>query len=231
MTESVTHGRSVKFTKYDKTPTWIKITGERDIHGGGVFGQIFLTDTLVLGRPRRFIVKKFLGNPDRAKREAERAFNNYRKAKNAGLKVLPTYRISGDNTSILMTNLNVDSTLVLSNNRDLGELGLPPIRNEALTPGLTDSIIEHAKLASEHKILIPVDAYFFLYNQVQQTTDFTLGDLDKLGQDVSAEHALWYNLKTARSAVMSFMASNSESPYLQIRNADARFKAEGEMGN
>lgn len=231
MTESVTNGRSVKFTKYDKTPAWIKITGERDIHGGGVVGQIFLTDTLVLGRPRRFIVKKFLGNPDRAKRETERAFDNYRKAKNAGLRVFPTYRISEDHTSILMTNGNADSTLVLSNNKNLRELGLPPIRDEALTPALTDSIIEHAKLASEHKILIPVDAYFFLYNHGQQTTDFILGDLDKLGQDVSAGHALWHNLKTARSAVMSFMASNAESPYLQIRNTDLRFKAEGEMGN
>lgn len=231
MTESATYERSAKFTKYDQTPTWIKITGERDLHRGGAFGQIYLTDALVFGRPRKFIVKKFLGSPDHAIRYAERAFNNYRRAKKAGLKVLPTYRISGDSTSILMTNLNTNSTVVLSNNRDLGELGLPSVTDDAISPSLTDSIIEHAKLASQQNILIPSDAYFFLFNRGNKTIDFTLGDLDKLGQDISPAHALWHNLRTARNAVMSFMASNAESPYLQIRNADMRFREEGEMGN
>ncbi len=231
MSETLTPGKSAKYTKYDNTPSWIQVVSEKYIPGGGAYGRIYQTETLVLGRPRRFIVKKFLGDPTRAKQGAERAFNNYRRAKKAGLKVFPTYRISGDRTSILMTDGNADSAIALSNNRTLFELGLPQIKDEAIPSTLTDSIIQHAKLAADHNILIPSDAYFFIYNRRLQTTDFILGDLDRLGSDITTHHALWHNLKTARKAVMSFLANNSESPYLQIRRADLRFRSEGETGN
>ncbi len=231
MTEITSHGKLVKFIKYDGTPSWIRISEETYMPTGGAFGAIYRADTEVLGRPRNFVIKKFRGDMVKAKRDAERAFNNYRRAKKAGLKVFPTYRMGEDERSILMTDGNANSTIVLSNNINLQEIGLPLIKDEAITPALTDAIIEHAKLASQQNILIPNDAYFFLFNRGNKTIDFTLGDLDKLGQDISPAHALWHNLRTARNAVISFMASNAESPYLQIRNADARFKAEGEMGN
>jgi len=231
MTEEFTSRKLIKYTKYDDTPSWIQVEKSTDTPLGGVYGMIHHVDTIVLGRPRRFVLKRFIGTQDKARANAERAFDNYRRAKKAGLKVFPTYRLGEDRTSILMTDGNANSTISLSNNRSLPELGLPPIRDEALPPSLTDEIIEHAKLAAGHKILIPSDAYFFLYHQGTQKTDFVLGDLDKLGVDVQQEHALWHNLKTARSAMLNFIASNAESPYLQFNYIDKRFRVEGETGN
>lgn len=228
MAEALTIPRDTTFTKYDGTSSRVRIVDEEYIRSG-IYGMIYRTDTLVSGRPRRFVIKKFKKTLLSAQGNAERAFANYQRAKDAGLKVFATYRLGEDRKSILMTDGSGDSTVCLSNNITLPELGLSKIRDEALPLDLVDGIIANAKKASEQKILIPNDAYFFLYDRQAECTDFVLGDLDTLGKDVDSQHALRHNLQTAKLAILGFIASNAQNSYYQSKVVKNKFADEGVM--
>lgn len=225
MTEAATP-QLVRFNKFDGSSTQIQIVGEKYI-GGGTFGKIYLADTLVARRPRRFVIKRYKGDTLAAERFAKKALTNYQRAKEAGLKVFPTYRMGEDGRSILMTDGHGDSTICLSNNRTLPELGIPQIANAAISPSLIEGVIAQAKKASEKRILIPNDAYFFIYDRSAQTTDFVIGDLDMLGKDLSSGHALWHNMRTAKNSLLSFVYSNAQNARYQANIVQSKFAEEG----
>ena len=108
------------FTKHTGKETAVSIVNEIPINNGA-FGEIFDTVIKINGRKKRFIVKKYFDKSkirDRpiATINAQTAFANYSLAKEAELKVFPTFRIGEDKRSILMTDGFSDNQICIGSN-------------------------------------------------------------------------------------------------------------------
>ena len=205
-----------------RPPTQLTITGKRRI-GSGIFGTAFQTEVMVGCHARKLVIKRFKtidrrGIVTTAKENAAKAMANYAAAKKAGLKVFPTYRLSEDGESIVMTNGNIGSTICISNEHSshLPNIGEPKIqlRGDAACTSLIDSVFDQALLAANHDISIHSDAFFFLYDKTTGGIDFVIGDLDNVDRRKLPpnESRLLNNLYGAEMALISFMNGNVEAP-------------------
>jgi len=163
----------------------LTLHSEKQVGKGG-FGEVHqvkgahVEDARV--RTRSYVVKTFLEGTwgSSGKVNAQRAVANYEAAKKAGLKVLPTYRLSADGGKILMTDLNKLCDRVLSNNGS--SLGIEKIEKVHDFSIFVKNVFLEAVKAAEGKPIVEVgsDAYFYLAKEKSGETslDFVIGDMD-----------------------------------------------------
>ncbi|MBI3888718.1 hypothetical protein HY311_02910 [Candidatus Nomurabacteria bacterium] len=208
---------NISFRKNTGKETIVKIISEIPIAEGS-FGKIFDTVIEKGGHQKRFIVKKYFNyTPDlpkynyMVKESTQRAFHNYILAKNAGLKVFPTFRISEDGESILMTTgFSENQTCVGSNGGlNLSTLEQLPIEEiENLDKFLTDFFAEGLK-AAQKGIDVFRDVFFFiLSNDVPTKIDFVIGDLDNLKKVEPTKNLARKNTEQIKISLIDFCDHN-----------------------
>src|SRR3989338_1172027 len=98
--------------------------------GGGAYGEISQVIVRVGNVDRTFVLKEFKDRGKSAELFARRAFETHTKLKQAKLKVFPTYRLSEDGRSILMTSGHSEEFICLGTNKgsrslkDFPEMGI-----------------------------------------------------------------------------------------------------------
>ncbi len=175
----------------------------------GTFG--FVHDVSIsLGQEKRkiaFVVKEF-----KEEGGAEKAFEAYRKLKEMGLKVPPTYRLDRKNNRILMTSYNKNNKAAIaasSDNEHVGDLDINILNLEKLKGDL----IEQCHIAAKNRVRLPIDSFFFIISTDggDMDVDFVIGDLDLIFTDYAAELNLdeegyvKENEKNAREALKLIM--------------------------
>jgi hypothetical protein len=183
----------------------------------GHYGVIYETDLIIDGRKHAFAEKLFKNNEyGTAEENAQRAFENYRMAQEAGLRVLPTYRLSADQKSILMTAYFGDWACVAGNaNPTLEELGTPRMKSIDNFSALLKTLFDEALKAAQHRIQFGNDLFLFLVNkQNPNSLDFLSGDVDQILTNVDEDEKtiLAFNLEGIKVALKSFLEFNVENP-------------------
>ena len=206
-------GPKVKFKEYTGRETELRIVSETLINSGN-FGKIYDSVIEIGGLQRRFIVKKYSTMLSTITgTNAEWALKNYSLAKKAGLRVFPTFRISKDRASILMTTgFFNDKICVASNDHytvdKFGRALILEIENidEFLSNFFTESL-----KAAQQGIQIHFDVFFFILNKNEPTKiDFVLGDLDNLYKAGRTKETGVHNMNSARDALHVFFTRNTD---------------------
>jgi hypothetical protein len=164
---------------------------------GGTFGSVFKTSFEWKSenkKPHRreFVVKKYY-----VAKQAIRAFENYRAAQDAGLKVFKTFRLNREEGEILMTNGNNADFHCIGSNSDttLKKLEVPLINKLENFDSFLELYFAEAKKATDNDILVHGDApFFFVSKSEPRKIDFVLGDLDL----VDKKRAQLRNLTSAK---------------------------------
>lgn len=188
--------------------------------GEGVFGKVYRVQARIGNRVCHFVMKEFLDNVFGTKKEnAKNAFENYRQARKAGLKVFPTYRITETGDKILMT-LGTDADWVC-----LGSLISISKSHEYRQSAeridnfqnLIDKVFEQAITAAKLQILLPGDSYFFFLDiQTKTQADFVIGDLDRvLGKPIvnAQRHNISVALAILRDFFKIILKPNAKNPH------------------
>lgn len=218
MSESTGEGVSKPFVKGGKA-TRVTILHQNPI-GQGEFGTVSEADVLVHGRNRKFVIKRYTHDPrwhKDASHNAARAIENYKTLKAAGLKVFPTYRLSEDGRSILMTSGNLDTKVCVDSNQDgslpsKGELKLVDAQDKV--ERLAHDMFQQAKTAAAQNIQFIYDVFFFLVDKNTKDIDFVFGDLDMVNfyPSEDLEERTQENLDSARYALKFFSRFNINNP-------------------
>lgn len=220
MDESGSEGESIAFTREGKgnRVTQVHVLNEREI-GSGVFGRVYESLVNVEGRNRKFVIKKFSETRNKsAKDSALNAFQNYNRAKEAGLKVFSTYRLGEDGTSILMTNGNSETTVCVGGsdpNSFLEKRGIPRISNidDVYFTDLAGKLFSQASIAANQGIALYEDAFFYLVDPNSGGLDFVVGDLDMVNtRPIPPEHLLSNNLNSVEDSLLTFIKGNFKNP-------------------
>lgn len=213
MTEST--GEVSTFVKGEKVSP-VNILDQRVI-GQGHYGTCYEADVNYRGRPRKFVIKRYTHDPNRALNadyNATRAIENYQILKKAGLRVFHTYRLGEDERSILMTDGNLESKICVDANPkgSLPALNLPKLTDvDDEIKKLAQAVFQQSRLAAEREVtLSKADIFFFLVDKNTKDIDFVLGDLDLVNfpSVPEFEQRLHENLENARSSIEWFILSN-----------------------
>ncbi|MDP2630968.1 MAG: hypothetical protein Q8P56_06215, partial [Candidatus Uhrbacteria bacterium] len=181
--------------------------------GGGNFGDTYVADVEIGKRTRKFVIKKFKEFNNLSPQDhALRAMENYNAAKEAKLKVFPTYRLSEDKESILMTSADLEKNYCVDRREEIkeGELGIERIRQ---FEDLVTAVLSEAIKAGKASVAVYMSAYFFLVDRKTKTrVDFVIGDLDdvKKDTDTPVSEIIQSNLDFARMALIAFLNNNVE---------------------
>jgi hypothetical protein len=202
------------FRNHDGRESRIKITDEKPI-GAGALGEVASVDAEVAGKEGRFVIKRYqsvLG-----KERAAKAFENYRMAKEAGLRVFPTFRLGEDGTSILMTTAHTEEWICVSSNSedtsDVEQYGVEKLKTIPRIDAYMREIFDESLKAAEKGIWIDQDAFFFLVKRSGEAVDFVIGDFDLMRKkEIDSEDArnnvFAENLYSAKKALQSFFETN-----------------------
>jgi hypothetical protein len=168
----------------------------------GAFGTVYAVDVQLPGvkEKHQFALKELhTADPN--------VIRNYNRARQAGLKVWKTYRISANNKSILMSLGSSEGWRLMGENSKLTEqerADFLPISN---FDSFLDTYYEDAIKAADHKISIAGDVPFFRIKKDQ--LDFVLGDLDQLEDSPKdTEQTLHENLQSMHSRLVVFFEDN-----------------------
>lgn len=208
----------MKFEHVDQRKTEVTVEPGRLIGRGG-FGAVYETDVMIGGRHRTMVLKKFhdneLGTPEE---NARRAFKNYSLAKEAGLKVFPTYRLGEDGSSILMTDGRAGVWFCAAGNNNEQSYRIVEIDN---LKDILEKLAKEAAVAAAANLNLKDDMLFFTVDRcVGANLDFYLGDLDLL-RDAhrSNQRSIWGdNLRQLRAALGNFIRIYAREPrrYLEM---------------
>jgi hypothetical protein len=227
MSELAIERISIKPKREGRPPTQLSITKKHRI-GSGTFGTAFQTEVTTGSHARNLVIKKFKNTEVRgfvttARENAAKAIANYKIAQRAGLKVFPTYRLSEDLESVVMTSGNTDSIICIgtepaSSLPGIGKPKIPSIESVACAE-LMDGVFNQATLAANHDISIRPDAFFFLYDKSTGGIDFVIGDLDNVHkrQLPPNQSRLLSNLYGAKIALQSFIVDNVDNPGVYLK--------------
>lgn len=190
-----------------ETQTIVLISNKRPINAtkresGGAFGTVYAVDVQLPGvKEKHQFALKELHSPD------PNVIRNYNRAREAGLKVWKTYRVSEDNRSILMSVGSSEGWRLMGENSKLTEqerADFLPISN---FDSFLDTYYKDAIKAADHKISIAGDVPFFRVKKDQ--LDFVLGDLDQLEDSPKdTEQTLHENLQSMHSRLVVFFEDN-----------------------
>jgi len=170
-------------------------------------------------KKRRFIRKNF----DSAV-VCRSAIRMHDEAKQAGLKVFPTYRISSDNKSILMTSGYDENHACVSNNLNsppLESFGLKPLEEVPNFENFVRSLFDEAEKGIEKGIFIPTDSVFFVIDKDAKEVDFYIGDLDNVYRPpdfdkVWIDRQLTAAYDIAKIFVNRFVEENERLDYMKV---------------
>ena len=209
----------------------VKIISKEKIGEGG-YGDVFSTEIerKLPKKNKQFAVKNF-----RHEEDAQRAIEKFKTLKKNGLKTFITYRLSKDKKNILMTNGNKDGTFLVSfnNSESKDRLETNPIKDIDNFEQLITDMVKHAKKATDKKIGLPFDAYFFSVANTDKpgikNIDFIIGDLDTI---YYKEDILELNLADVNEVLCNFVNDyvhqDNKQKYLDILAAKfKKFEDEG----
>ena len=209
--------RILGFLKEDGAETKVKIVDEEMI-SRGLYGNIFDATVDVQGHKRKFVIKKYVNRHKGIRHSsaslepeecAKRAFENYNMLKREGMKVLNTFRIGEDGTSILMTPGISEEYDCASGNEYQEKYPINEIEN---FDEILETLFDAAILAAEKNIVFHHDAFFFTYKKQDTTTmDYFLGDLDNIknqsGEEFKIKRLKYANICAVKIAIESFLSS------------------------
>lgn len=223
--------KSISFKKHTGKETGVKIISETSINKGE-FGEIFDTVIEIGGKRKRFIVKKYFDveisevdpSSDRpyAEKNAQLAFRNYSLAKEAGLKVFPTFRTGGDKKSILMTTGFTNNEICLGSNNALSVIDFkqPFIKEIEDIDKFLSTFFDEGLKAAKKGIILSQDCFFFILNKTEPVKiDFIIGDLDNLIGTKSGKNIELNNIKDIETTLIEFCEKNI-SPILARKFLD-----------
>ncbi|MDO8499824.1 MAG: hypothetical protein Q7S66_04145 [bacterium] len=192
--------------------------------GEGIYGQVYQAEVQVGGHRLKMVVKDFNKTSQGfrpiaiARTNARQAIENYGAAKEAGVKVFTTYRLSEDGTKILMTNGNNAETVCVGSNPSsdsVTDFGAEKLEAIDHFENFVKNILEQASLAGSNGIFISIDAYFFLLNRKRPgVVEYVVGDLDEVIKNPTffARHDLPVrNVELACRALDFFVSKNVAS--------------------
>jgi hypothetical protein len=219
------------FTAEGKKPSTVHVVDKKWI-GQGSYGAVYQADVVIGSHARRFAIKQFqyrfrLGI-DMGAEFAARSMANYKTAKEAGLKVFPTYRLGQDKKSILMTNGNSGSTICIGSDfqsslvaREESRIA-PGVRSKSFR-NLIRGVLGQAQIATDHNISLGhSDVFFYFINQHTNELGFVLGDFDMLNPspDENRRILLDENLAIAASSLSYFVDNNFEFANSYLNSLD-----------
>lgn len=216
-----------------KTETEVLVSNKRLINknlneSSGGFGVVYAVDVQIPGDDKKypFVLKEFHGaGTESAKKDARAALLNHRLAKQAGLKVWNTYRISENEDSILMTSGNAEEWQIIG---DFSRLSAEQHSELLQIKNFTEFLqgyYQEAVRAAKQGIIIASDVPFF---RVQNNKiDFILGDLDQLEVSEKPEQEILSdNLQSMHSRLVTFFENNFGN--MEDEDSDEGFAGEAE---
>ncbi|MBP9762838.1 hypothetical protein KBD34_04445, partial [Patescibacteria group bacterium] len=202
------------YRHYKGRESQVEILEERRIGGGGV-GEVFEVKALIKGHERTFVLKRFFDREECSGQDmARRAFEHYAQAKQAGLKVFPTYRLNEKNSSILMTaGHNEEWHCISANNRgsdSLVNFGAEKLEEIPDFEQFAHAIFAESKKAADAGIFLPADSFFFMVNKHDQKMDFYVGDVDEVQKihPQKTQSLFEMNITQADAALNFFIMAN-----------------------
>lgn len=186
-----------------------ELVNKESSKSSGAFGVVYDVDLQLPGSEKtyHFVLKEMHGSGEQAEEKVDNAINNFLRAKQAGLRVWTTYRMSEDGKSILMTTGNMKGWKVLQSQR-VGE-SLPKMNPPSMNnfKSLLVKYYGDAVKAATNKISIAADVPFFLVQE--DSIDFVLGDLDLLEKsDQDPKKMLRQNLQNLHAILTRFFEDN-----------------------
>lgn len=209
---------SLTFTADGKKPSTVQILGNKRI-GVGDYGAVYEADVAIGNHIRKFAIKKFIPRLgiNREEEFAARSIANYQLAKNAGLKVFPTYRLGEDRKTILMTNGNSDLVICLGSDKgsSLETRGMQRIPEDETNSDnyrhLITGLFDQAIIATKHGLSLGhSDVFFYLVNIHTSELDFVLGDFDmfNVSSNKRGDNLLDDNLAIVVKSLTEFTHNN-----------------------
>jgi hypothetical protein len=212
----------MKFENPEHRISDLKIEEGKNI-GSGSFSNIYEVQVTVGDKVKPMILKRFkdndLGTPSE---NAQRAFGNYALAKRVGLKVFPTYRLSEDKQSILMTDAGKDADFCSAANNTLHDVRrIEKIEN---IKGIIQDLLGQARIASDNGITLLYDVPLFTIDkETRSKLDFYLGDFDLISRDSEKARALRHNLDHLCAALTVFIQRYVAQPELYLPEIERAF--------
>lgn len=214
--------KKISFQKHDGKETQVNII-EETLMNKGAFGEISDAVVEINGRQKRFVIKKYMYDTEEIVEECtERAFRNYSLAKDAGLKVFPTFRLGEDKKSILMTTGFLEDQICIGSNnflniQDFNQTFIGKIENE---DEFLKSFFAEGLQAAKKGIIINDDVPFFIISKNKPTKiDFVLGDLDNLRKASPTKTTGQINMRKIKSTLLEFnrknIHPNFQKPFLE----------------
>jgi hypothetical protein len=188
-----------------------KVAGKQSL-GEGVYARVREVLVKKGNHEKTFALKdyKTKSNLENAKLLATNAFNHYLRAKESGLKVVPTLRISDDSTELLTTLLTNENISLIDSGSSKKWGNAPLIQDIDNIREITEQLVENAIKASDAEIVVSGDAYAFVIdNNKISHLNFFLFDFDlvesieELGSYY--DNILEGNLKNAHFAFKNFV--------------------------
>ncbi len=210
---------NISFKKDSGRETKVKILNEVPI-AKGTQGEAFDVVVEVGGHSQRMVIKRYNNrhvSDSENKKRARNAFDKYSIAKSAGLKVFPTFRIGGDNQSILMTSgFSNDKICIACNSHEfnVSKFERPLIKEIKNVDELLASFFAEAMKATQGGIGLTSDSVFFIVDREEPAqVDFVFGDLDFLSKGKISKFLARENIGEVRRMLSFFCSSNFSRSY------------------
>ena len=201
--ESSIVGQEINFPRENRESS-VRIVNEEKI-GEGKFGIVSQVETDIAKdgatKRRSFVTKQFkpLDDPAQISLNAEQSLRGYNLAKEADLKVFPTYRLNKDKSMAIMTmgtrvgrqeEGGAPWVLLAQAEKSHTLQGLKQQliskNDEPSVKELMTQLIAESRKAADKNIYVPADAYFLLVkgNQTEgHQFDYVIGDYDLITGD------------------------------------------------
>ncbi len=217
----------------EEEPKEVKFDVEQRLGQGG-YGTVSKISAGVGSKIRGFALKEYGGQ--HGTREAWAAFSAYNALKKAGLKVLPTFRISEDRKKVLMTLHDPEKVYTVDGKPRYKGLDLvePPEEDKVHEiqnfDALIDNFFKQSVLAAEAGIGFELDDifHFTIDRETKTKVDFFVQDLDLIALPMHTMSAaekheiLKKNLNSSKSSVDFFLATHvkgdKREEYIDIVN-------------
>jgi hypothetical protein len=172
--------------------------------GEGRYGQVYEVVLSKGDHDKVFTIKDYSKNGEQARSLVEQAYQNYLKAKEAGLKVFPTVRISDDKPQLLLTLGTTDDQTLISKDSHIPWNKVGEIHNILrLISEVGDNVLKGSKAGMKMRR----DVYFFVVQKSDPTeADFIVGDYERpMDSDKTQEQLFKRNMQSATDALGIFI--------------------------
>jgi len=204
--------------------------------GSGAYGEVFRFEQ----KPGEIMaLKQFKGSEETARTNARKAHGNYVRAREAGLRVLPEYRLTQDERGIVMTCLGQDGQICAAvNNRVDSPERANRERIDRFTnfSRLAERMLQEARTAAQRGIGLLYDSFLFTFppgrkearrlwgeESIQSAADFYIADMDKvMSRSMAPDELLRFNMQSVRSALESLIQNHVSARYQEAHRVILR---------